>query len=61
MSTETVTMLARDLSDLMDNLADEIEASAILSNKDQVLTAFDIAFAKSQTLISAAQKAEAQQ
>ena len=60
MSTETVTMLAQDLSDLMENLADEIEASAILTNKDEVLTAFDTAFRKNQLLIDAAQKAEAQ-
>ena len=58
MSTETITMLAQDLSDLMGNLADEIDAAAILNNKEEVWTAFDTAFRKSQILIEVARKAE---
>jgi len=51
MSTDTLTMLAQDLSALMEDLACEIEAAAILTNKDEVLAAFDAAFRKSQNLI----------
>ena len=58
MSTDTLTMLAHELSELMGNLADEIGAAAMLTNKDEVLTALDAAFRKSQVLIEVARKTE---